>query len=277
VKKEIFIKGRKEKKVLKMMNSMTLPRWFGRRRKTGDKKGHQGPMIANLDSSQLSLSRPNVKKDSGIKVFNKGWLSPKRTSKSTCDLPSSTSSAAAPTPPLATSEETWRVHKSAIHTEKSGSELFLPHVGTPHWNNPTHDDVINAKRNLRKSLSSNTLPTSSNIYENISDEPNYQNFPTKQQQQQRYSFATSSNVRYDDEVSRRFGSGAQLSILDEADEPASIDRLDMLRASKKLFASQRDILLRQTSSLSNGSFAKQSSVDQNDDSFQGTSTFVVSI
>ena len=135
----------------------------------------------------------------------------------------------------------------------AGSQYFNPLVGTPIIQNPTHDDILNAKKNLRKSLSANTLTNSGNIYENISpipSEPNYQYLPNI-----RHSF-TSANVNYENDVSRRYGSGGQLSILDEAeDEPASMERLNMLRASKRLFASQRDILIRQTNSpTSSGSF-----------------------
>ena len=233
------------------MNSMTLPRWFGRRRKNGENKSNRGPMLAKLDPSNLSVSTPNVKQDSPSvkKVFNKGWLSPKRASKSTCDIPTSS---ATPTRPLATSESTDWSQKLEDHFEK-GSQYFNPLVGTPIIQNPTHDDILNAKKNLRKSLSANTLTNSGNIYENISpipSEPNYQNLPNI-----RHSF-TSANVNYENDVSRRYGSGGQLSILDEAeDEPASMERLNMLRASKRLFASQRDILIRQTNSpTSSGSF-----------------------
>ena len=234
---------------------MTLPRWFGRRRKNGETKSattNRGPMLAKLDPSSLSVSTPNVKQESPSvkKAFNRGWLSPKRASKSTCDIPTSLAS---PTPPLATSESTW---SQKIEDQfDNGSQYFMPLVGTPVIQNPTHDDIINAKRNLRKSLSANTLTNSGNIYENISpipsdSEPNYQNLPNV-----RHSF-TSAKVNYENDVCRRYGSGGQLSILDEAeDEPASMERLNMLRASKRLFASQRDILLRQTSSpTSSGSF-----------------------
>jgi hypothetical protein len=161
-----------------------------------------------------------------------------KASKSTCELPTTVTGHAAP---LATSEETReRYVDDSASMPPAGHSMTT--FGTPHWRGPTHDDIMAARQSLRKSLSATTLPSSSSVsssktYENIAEEPNYQNVSLLKD---RFSLELNPDAA---EVLQR----ARLDILDEADEAASFERLDMLRASKKLFASQRDLQQRQNS------------------------------
>jgi hypothetical protein len=191
------------------MNSLTLPRWFGRRK---NKSSHESKSETSHKSCKSLLENSADRQDLNNQRFP-ALTSPTRPSKSTCDLPSSIEH------PLATSEETTRGTKRARQLQ-AVSEHNLNIVPVP-----THDDIISARQNLRKCLSTRGLPIENgHTYENftpVSHDPEYQNF--------------SGLGLY------RHPSNTQLSILDETDEPVNFDRLHLQRASRKLFASQRDV------------------------------------
>lgn len=207
------------------MNSMTLPRWFGRRKKKNVRKGGLGNYDQCFASDDGDVNKTATRRSP----------SPKRTSKSTYDIPTYVRDN-----PLATSEAT--PLKSDVGNSHSVSERNLNHIGTPNWHVPKHEDIISARQNLRKTLSETFLPTGSQIYENVSqgvgeDDSNYQNVDKFFQ---RFSYSSPAAQGQACRVSI-----AQLGILDELEENIGFERMDLLRASKKLFASQRDILQQQ--------------------------------
>ena len=207
------------------MNSMTLPRWFGRRKNKAD-SGKKSLEV--LNSGDFS-------KDKNLDLCNelnnrRRLPSPTRTSKSTYDLSSTTDR------PLATSDLTPTAGPRFKTSAQSSSERNLNQVqfGTPLWHITTHEDILSARQNLRKSLSTTILPPGAQIYENVStgagdaESSHYQNVSRPN----RSLAASPARARL----------GGPLGIVDEADEPDSFDRLALFRTSKKLFASQRDML-----------------------------------
>ena len=127
------------------MNSMTLPRWFGRRKKKNVRKGGLGNYDQCFASDDGDVNKTATRRSP----------SPKRTSKSTYDIPTYVRDN-----PLATSEAT--PLKSDVGNSHSVSERNLNHIGTPNWH---HQRETKFEKDFERDISANGI---SNLRERVS-------------------------------------------------------------------------------------------------------------